>query len=153
MKSNELLVRLLRIKHLKISFAESCTGCMLSSVIIDIPGSSDVIEYSTVTYSDRIKNEILGVDKSVLEEKSAVSRECAAKMAECIRRLSLSDIGVSVTGYAGPDGDEVGLVYIGISSAKGTSVHRYMFSGGRNDVRKKATLAATMAAFREAHKL
>ncbi len=102
-----------------ISPAESCTGGLLSKVLTDIPGSSGFIECGVVSYSNRIKTELLGVPESTLEEKTAVCEDVAIQMARGVRRLSGADIGIGITGVAGPgpDGDHPeGEIYIALSS-------------------------------------
>ena len=110
---------LLREQDLTVSIAESCTGGLVSSRLTDIPGSSDYIRLNVVTYSNDQKTALLGVKPETLAEHGAVSEACAKEMAEGARKLSGCDIGISLTGVAGPSGgtDEkpVGLVYIGIS--------------------------------------
>ena len=120
----EELVGLLKEKKLLIATAESCTGGLVSSYITAVPGSSAVFELGMASYSCRIKNEALGVKKETLDTLGAVSRDTARQMAECIRKKADADIGVSVTGVAGPDSDErgnaVGTVYIGLAGPEGT---------------------------------
>lgn len=111
----EQLVGLLKEKNLLIATAESCTGGLVSSYITAVSGSSAVFELGIASYSCRIKNEALGVKKETLDTLGAVSRETARQMAECILKKAAADIGISVTGVAGPDGSEghmPGLVYI-----------------------------------------
>ncbi len=107
----------LKERHLTISFAESCTGGLLAKRLTDVPGASEVIGFSAVTYSANAKEQILGVQNSIIENYGVISRECAVEMAKGVANLANSDIGVSVTGVAGPDtseGKPVGLVYVGI---------------------------------------
>lgn len=108
-------VGLLKEKNMTVSTAESCTGGLAAAYITAVSGSSAVFELGMTSYSCRVKRDILGVDGETLEEKGAVSRETAGQMAENIRKKAGSDIGLSVTGVAGPDGSEghpPGLVYI-----------------------------------------
>lgn len=119
------LVAILREKNLKIATAESCTGGMVSSYITAVSGASKVFEMGLTTYSNRIKNEILKVEKQTLDTIGAVSYDTAKQMAENICTLSGADIGVSVTGVAGPDtqdGHAVGTVFIGIYYKNNTEV-------------------------------
>ena len=102
----EELVGLLKEKKLLIATAESCTGGLVSSYITAVPGSSAVFELGMTSYSCRIKNEALGVKNETLDTLGAVSRDTARQMAECIRKKADADIGVSVTGVAGPDSSE-----------------------------------------------
>lgn len=116
----QALVLLLKGKKLKIATAESCTGGLISQRITSIAGSSSVFDCGICSYSNDIKHSVLGVSESTLVQHGAVSAETAAEMAACIRKISNADIGISVTGIAGPDGGTeekpVGLVYIGIDS-------------------------------------
>jgi len=129
-----------------ISFAESCTSGMVSSELGDIPGASRVFAGSVISYDNRIKRDVLGVSKGILSEFGAVSKECAIAMAQGCRDLMKTDIAVSITGIAGPEGgsDEkpAGLVYIAISDSEGTSVHKIQAGGNRMRVRRVAALQA-----------
>lgn len=113
-------VTLLREKGLKVAAAESCTGGYVAKRITEVAGSSDVFECGVVSYANGVKEKLLGVNSATLERYGAVSPETAREMADGVRALSGADIGVSLTGIAGPGGgsDEkpVGLVYVGISS-------------------------------------
>lgn len=112
-------VELLKENGITIATAESCTGGLLSALITSVSGASSVFELGVTSYSSRIKSKILGVKKEDLDSFGAVSRQTAAQMAENVRLLSGSDIGVSVTGNAGPNSSEgkpVGLVYIGLAT-------------------------------------
>ena len=118
-------VRLLTEKGLKVAVAESCTGGYLAKRITDVSGSSKVFECGICSYSNRIKHQLLGVSERTLEEYGAISEQTATEMASGVRKLSGADIGISVTGNAGPtadEGKEVGLVYIGVDSPKLTRV-------------------------------
>lgn len=112
-------VRLLKEKGLHVATAESCTGGLVSKRLTEVSGSSEVFECGICSYSNRIKQQMLGVQAETLEKFGAVSRETAAEMAERVRCISGADIGISVTGNAGPsasEGKEVGLVYVGVNS-------------------------------------
>ena len=106
----------LKEKGMKIATAESCTGGLVSKRITEIPGASDVFECGVCSYANRIKHELLGVSEQTLERYGAVSPQTAQQMAEGIRRLSGAEIGISVTGIAGPGGGTeekpVGLVFL-----------------------------------------
>ena len=138
----EQLVMLLKEKNLLIATAESCTGGLVSSYITAVSGSSAVFELGVASYSCRIKNEALGVKKETLDTLGAVSRETARQMAECILKKAAADIGVSVTGVAGPDGSEghmPGLVYIAAAYKGGTTVKELNISPiSREYVREQA---------------
>lgn len=118
-------VAMLKENDMTVATAESCTGGLVSSYITAVPGTSSVFELGIASYSCRIKNKILGVEKKTLEAFGAVSYETARQMAENVRNLADSSIGVSVTGVAGPDGSEghdPGLVYIAAAYDGGTYV-------------------------------
>lgn len=133
------LIDYLRNKGLKCTFAESLTGGMIASGIVDVPGASDVFEGSIVSYSDDYKMSVLGVPADVIKTKTAVSSECAVAMAEGALRLSHADIAVSVTGYAGPgdgeDGTPCGTVYIGFADKNGSGSMHERFIGTRDNIR------------------
>ncbi len=142
----EVMFELLLQKGKTISFAESCTSGMVSSEIGDIPGASKVFAGAVVSYNNDVKTNVLGVPSFVLDTAGAVSEECAVLMAEGCRRLMNTDIAVSITGIAGPDGgtDEkpVGLVYMAVADEKGTIVRQFQFHGNRMRIRRNATLQA-----------
>lgn len=120
----EKTVSQLKSNNMTLAAAESCTGGMFSELITSVSGASDVFELAVVSYSSRIKNKILCVNKKTLDTLGAVSDSTAIQMAENARRISDSDIAVSVTGVAGPsmsEGKSVGTVYIGISTKNGTT--------------------------------
>ena len=148
-KSEKVLVDLLSRGGLKIAAAESCTGGLVAGSIISVSGASNIIEGAFVVYSDRMKNELLGVRQNSLDVHGAVSAEVAAQMAMGARIKTGADIGISTTGYAGPDGDDVGLVYIGISSGRGSRVYKFKFLGSRNKIRRSAVKMAIAAAIKE----
>ncbi len=131
----EAVVGLLREKNLKIATAESCTGGFIAKRITNVSGSSDVFECGIVSYSNRIKHEILGVSSEDLEKYGAVSETVARQMAEGAVRVSGADIAVSVTGIAGPNGDgsdkPVGLSYIGLADRNNSWVRE--LKTGRTD--------------------
>ena len=140
----ELLVR----RKQTVSLAESCTGGMTAAALVSVPGASQVFENSFVTYSDRAKNRILGVEWEILQKYTAVSAQTAAWMARGCREAGEADLALSVTGLAGPGGGTarrpVGLVYIGCSYGERTVVQEYHFQGGREKVRSQAAAAALM---------
>lgn len=150
---NEVAVEMMKLKGLKISAAESCTGGMFSKMIVDIPGSSEILNESVVTYSNEAKEKYLGVKKSTLDEFGAVSRETAAQMAEGIAEAAGADIGVGITGIAGPDGGSgqkpVGLVYAAVSYKGKVSVRELFLNGNREKVRYSACLNAFDMIIRE----
>ena len=133
----------LQKQGLTISAAESCTGGMIASTLVNIPGSSVILGSSFVTYSNESKNLLLGVPFDDLKTYGAVSEVVARKMAKGARFVAGADIGVSATGIAGPDGGTdakpVGLVYIAIASPRRTMCKKIKLSGSRNAIRKKTT--------------
>ena len=129
---------LLKEKKMHIAFAESCTGGLCVKALTDPAGASEVIEASLVSYSNRIKKEKLGVAAETIEKYTEVSAECAKEMARGVRRFAGSDIGVSTTGYAGPTGKDVGLVYVCVSSAFAEKVEELHLHGSREEIRHGA---------------
>lgn len=130
----EVGARLLE-KKLTIACAESCTGGLLTSRLTDIPGSSAYVMGSVVSYTNEVKERIVGVRHETLAAHGAVSEETAREMAEGIRRVIHTDLGVSITGIAGPGGGTatkpVGLVFIAVSGVHGTLVKRCRFQSSR----------------------
>ena len=129
-----------------LATAESCTGGGIGAALTAIPGSSAVYKGGVISYTNEIKQNILGVSGNLLEEYGAVSEPVALAMAEGARNLLKTDIAVSVTGLAGPDGDDrgnpVGLVYIGYADCNMTVCTKCYFSGDREEVRQQAVYAA-----------
>ena len=114
----ESVIKLLREKNMTFSAAESCTGGELAKRFTDMPGASAFFKGDVVTYTNEAKAKLLGIDPALIEEKGAVSHEVAKAMAENVRALLGTDIGVGVTGLAGPDGDgvhEVGTVFVSLA--------------------------------------
>ncbi len=138
----ELAVTLLKENNLKIATAESCTGGLVSAYVTAVSGVSSVFELGITSYSNNIKNRILGVDSKTLESFGAVSASTAELMAENVKNLAQSDIGLSVTGVAGPatqEGHSVGTVFIGISGNNGTLTKELSIPPkDRNFVREQA---------------
>ena len=121
----EAVIGLLREKRMRFSAAESCTGGDIARRFTEIPGASEFFLGGVVTYTNEAKAKLLGIDPALIEEKGAVSNEVAKEMAERVRALMGSDIGVGVTGLAGPDGDgvhEVGTVFVSMATAEQTWV-------------------------------
>ena len=128
-----------------VSAAESCTGGTISELITSVPGSSGYYLGSVTSYANEIKTKVLGVPEEIIAEYGAVSRECVAAMAEGVRKLTGSDFSVATSGIAGPGGGSadkpVGLVWIGVSSDKGTETFQTIFKGDRK--RNMERFAAT----------
>ena len=130
-KLSKKIVNLLRKKKFKISFAESCTGGLLSSKITSISGSSKIFTIGLITYSNQAKINILKVPKKVLIKHGAVSYETCLSMVKNLNKITKTNISVSITGIAGPKGGTkrkpIGLVYIGIKKGNKTLVKKYLF--------------------------
>ena len=139
---SDKLGRDLYARGLTIACAESCTGGLLTSTLTDIPGSSNYVMGSVVSYSNDVKSRVLGVSEETLSQYGAVSEETAREMAEGVRQLMQTDIGVGITGIAGPDGGSeekpVGLVYIAIADRMHTIVAKNNFSGTRLENKRAA---------------
>jgi competence/damage-inducible protein CinA C-terminal domain len=142
----ELLVQRLKDRKLTVSTAESCTGGLLGKSITDVSGSSAVYPGGVISYCNRIKHDLLGVDQGLLDSLGPVSLAVAFQMARGVRRAIGADLGLSVTGIAGPNSDEtgrpVGLVYIGAALGTMSLVREYRFQGDRTAVRAQAAEAA-----------
>jgi len=146
-----VIIERMRKEGLQLALAESCTGGMIAARIVDVPGSSDILNRGFVTYSNEAKCELLGVSVSSIEQFGAVSAEVASAMATGARERSNVDIAISVTGIAGPGGatdtKPVGLTYIAIAGLKGVEVQRHLFAGSREENRKRATFTALSILF------
>ena len=133
---------LLRARHASLSVAESVTGGLLGGRITSVPSSSDYFRGGFVVYSNDMKTKLLGVPAEMLAEHTAVSEPVAKAMAEGAKARTSSDYAVSMTGYAGPDGEKVGLVFIGLATPAETEVRRIMFPADRERVRAFSTNTA-----------
>ena len=142
----ELLLNTLKQQGKTLATAESCTGGGIGHRLTAIPGSSAAYAVGVISYTTAFKQTVLGVPEKILATKGAVSAETARAMAEGVRRVIGTDLGVSATGLAGPDGDgsgkPVGLVYLGASDGTRTLVREFVFCGSREDVRNQAIDAA-----------
>lgn len=145
----ERLIEEAASRNMTISLAESCTGGMIAGSVTDVPGASKVFLGSAVTYSNEAKIDILGVDPGIINDHGAVSSQCAEKMAEGARKIFKSEIALSVTGIAGPDGGSkekpVGTVWFGISYNEATYTFKKQFSGERALIRNSAVETALKA--------
>lgn len=142
MNLNQNVVKYLKKKNLKISFAESCTGGLLSSAITSVKGSSKVFSMGFVTYSNLAKIIILKVPKKIIKKYGAVSVQCCLAMINNLSKISKSNVCISITGIAGPKGGSkqkpVGLVYIGIKVRKKVIVNKCKFKNkGRIFIQKQ----------------
>jgi PncC family amidohydrolase len=127
-----------------LAVAESCTGGLLGGALTDVPGSSAYFLGGVISYADPVKVEPLGVPDATLRRYGAVSEQTAAAMASGVRQLLQADVGVSITGVAGPDAEgskPVGLTFIGIAAGAVTT-HRFQWTGDRWDNRRRSVIAA-----------
>lgn len=140
MTNSDIITKLIE-KNITLATAESCTGGSLGKIITSVSGVSSIYGYGFITYANEAKENLLGVPHEVLETVGAVSFETALAMAEGARRVSGSDIAVSVTGIAGPTGGTpekpVGLVYIAIADKDGSEYRKLNLDGNRDEVRAK----------------
>ena len=143
---DDVVAELFREHRLTLSLAESCSGGLISKRITDIPGCSLYFFEGIVTYSNAAKSRLLGVPAELLNSFGAVSSECASAMAQGVRTASGSDLGLAVTGIAGPDGGSgekpVGTVFISLAAADGCRTSRYQFSGSRDEIRTMTAWSA-----------
>lgn len=141
----EVVVKRLKEKEMKLVTVESCTGGLIAKKITDVSGASEVYDGGLVTYSNEMKMTLCGVKEETLEEYGAVSKGTAVEMAEGALKRYGADIAVSVTGVAGPGASEdkpAGLVYIGIATHKKSDAVRYSFGGNREKVREQSAKTA-----------
>ena len=128
--ANKLVKKLIK-KKLKVSFAESCTGGLLSSSITSVSGSSKIFDLGLITYSDKAKVNILKVPNKVIKKFGSVSKECCLSMVKNLSKISKANISISITGIAGPNGGTklkpVGLVYIGIKKGNKIIIKKNLF--------------------------
>ena len=141
------LVQILKSENKKISLAESCTGGMVAESITNVSGSSDVFECGVVTYSNAFKEQLIDVDQNFLKENGPINSETATMMANGVKKLATSDIGIGITGVAGPGPDgshPEGEIYIAAAIGTSTYVIKLMTDtdNKRNYNRKLATLNA-----------
>ena len=141
MSNSKKLINLLKKKKLKISFAESCTGGLMSSIITSNSGSSKVFNLGLVTYSNQAKQKLLKVPNKIIKKYGAVSVQCCLSMVNNLSKISNSHINISITGIAGPKGGTrkkpVGLVFIGFKFKNKIFVNKYLFKNKtRNNFQK-----------------
>ena len=149
MSLNKKIVSLLKRKKLKVAFAESCTGGMLSSAITSVSGSSKVFTMGLVTYSNQAKTSILKVPPKIIKKYGAVSVQCCLAMVNNLSKISKSKVCVSTTGIAGPKGGSkqkpVGLVFIGIKVGKKIVVNKCNFKNKGRIFIQKQTVKKTLS--------
>jgi len=132
-------------RGLTVATAESLTAGMVAAVLADIPGASGMLQGGVVSYQNSVKADVLGVPRDLLDAVGAVDGQVAAAMAAGARRICGADIGLSTTGVAGPEphgGKDVGAVYVGVSTADGSTAYPYSFEGNRAEIRALACAAA-----------
>ena len=143
-KLSKKIVKLLIKKKLKISFAESCTGGLLSSAITSIGGSSKIFNLGLVTYSNQSKIKILKVPRKIIMKHGAVSYETCLSMVKNLNKIVKTNISVSITGIAGPKGGTkkkpVGLVFIGIKKGNKTLIKKHLFKNKKRVSIQKSTV-------------
>ena len=141
----ERLVSLLRSRNLTITTAESCTGGRIAAAITAVPGSSHVFPGGIVSYCDRVKHQLLGVPEDMLEQYTAVSETVARAMAQGASQQLGTNLALSATGLAGPEGDgvqPVGTVFLGLYAGGETYCEHHVFTGDRAQIQERATRRA-----------
>ena len=140
----EKIIKLLAKKKLKISFAESCTGGLLSSAITSISESSKIFSLGLITYSNQSKSKVLKVPKKIIRKHGAVSEQVCLAMVKNVSKIGKTNMSVSITGIAGPSGGTkikpVGLVYVGIKKNDRAEVKKYLFKNNGRSYIQKATV-------------
>lgn len=139
-----ILIRQMRSLSKTLAVAESCTGGLLASRFTDIPGASKVFKGGVVCYNNEVKESILGIPNCLMKQHGAVSAECAVAMATAVAELMESDYGLSITGFAGPEGgsEPVGTIYLGYHSPLGVWSRRIVLPGNRSAVKERAVFCA-----------
>ena len=146
-KSKKIII-LLKKKKLRISFAESCTGGLLSSTITSVSGSSKVFSLGLVAYSNQSKTKVLRISKNIIRKYGSVSEQVCKAMVKNASKIGKTNISVSITGIAGPSGSTkkkpVGLVYIGLKKGNKTEVHQCFFKNKGRAYIQKATVRKSL---------
>ena len=148
--TSDQLIALCGDEGVFLATAESLTGGRLAAALTNTPGSSKAFLGGVVSYATAVKKEVLGVPEAVVEEHGVVSAECAAAMAEGVRRVLHASVGISTTGVAGPDeqeGKPVGTAYVGVATDAGTSVVSLALTGDRASIQRQVVEAAVSAAY------
>lgn len=142
----KVLGELLTLQKLTIACAESCTGGLIAALLTEIPGSSHYFREGIVAYNNTAKIRLLNVEEDTIRKYGAVSEQTAYEMAAGVRAVAGTDVGLSITGIAGPGGatdtKPIGLVYIGVAMPEQTSVYKYTFNGDRANIRMRAAKTA-----------
>ena len=143
MKLEKKIGKILQERSLTLGLAESCTGGLVASRITDVPGSSAYFMAGLVTYSNKAKTKFLSVPDKLIARHGAVSNIVAERMAKGVRAAAGVDVGLSITGIAGPAGGSpekaVGTVFIALATRKEVFVRKFLFSGNRREVRKRSS--------------
>ncbi len=146
MQIEQKIAKLLKQKHKTLSIAESCTGGLLCHKLTNIAGSSEYFKLGIVAYSNESKIKLLKIPKEIIRTKGSVSKDVCLLMARNIRKIAKTDLGIGITGIAGPTGatakKPVGLVYIALATSKKTIVKKYIFEGSRAFVKNQAAALA-----------
>ena len=141
MKLEEAILNIFIKKKKTLAVAESCTGGLISSRVTDVSGSSKYFKGAVVAYANDVKIDILGVPSALIKKHGAVSREVAKEMAIGVREILGSDVGVAVTGIAGPTGSSkdkpLGLAYVALSTNTHTKTKKVQFKGDRPEIKDK----------------
>ena len=144
---NKIVKKLIK-KKIKVSFAESCTGGLLSSSITSISGSSKVFNLGLITYSNKTKVDILKVPNKIIKKYGAVSEECCLSMVKNLSKISKANISISITGIAGPNGGTklkpVGLVYIGVKQGSKIITKKNLFKNKSRISIQKITVSTAL---------
>ncbi len=136
------LIALLTARGQTLGCAESLTGGLLTDAFVQVPGASRVLMGGIIAYDEGRKQSLLGVSAETLARYTAVSEQTALEMARGARAALKTDYALSTTGYAGPDGADVGLVYAGFAGPTGTAAREHRFRGSRAEIRRQAVDAA-----------
>ena len=142
------LIKTLIKRKIKISVAESCTGGLLASSITAYSGASKVFNFGLVTYSNQAKIKLLKINKNIIRKHGAVSHECCMAMVKNLSKISKTNVNISITGIAGPNGGTklkpVGLVYIGIKKDNKIQINKCLFKDKKRSLIQKATVEKTL---------
>lgn len=148
--------KLLLEKQKTVAVAESCSGGLISKLLTDVSGSSQYFILGVVVYSNKSKESILKIPRSLIAKEGAVSPEVALKMAQAVKKIAEADIGIGITGIAGPTGGSaqkpVGTVFIAIESRGKKLCKKFSFTGSRSAIRKKAALKALELLYEDLHR-
>jgi len=139
------IARKLTEKGLRLGIAESCTGGYIANIVTDLPGASRFLDVSVVSYSESAKKSVLGVSGSVLRKHGTVSEETAVAMAQGVRKLTGTEVGLAVTGVAGPEsveGRDVGLIFVAVTVHDFVEARGLKLTGDREEIKRTAALEA-----------